>query len=134
MISAGDFSKKQVVFVFFNQGEKLSFSNDNFVVRTGEGKIKFQCTCYRLFLVFAVGHGSVTSGLIQCSKKFGFSIVMMTPSFRPYQNIGFSLEGNTLLRKAQYAYDSLDLARHITKNKIRNQRAALVALRNKSER
>lgn len=67
MISAGDFSKKQIVFVFFNQGEKLSFSNDNLVVKNAEGKVKFQCTCYRLFLVFTIGNGSITTGLIrQC--------------------------------------------------------------------
>lgn len=134
MISAGDFAKKQIVFVFFNQGEKLSFSNDNFVVRDSDGKIKFQCTCYRLFLVFAVGHGSITSGLIQRSKKFGFSLVMMTQGFRPYQSIGFSLEGNTMLRKAQYEYTSLDLARRITENKIKNQRQVIMSLRNKNDK
>lgn len=134
MISAGDFSKKQIVFVFFNQGEKLSFLNDNFVVRDKDGKIKFQCTCYRLFLVFAVGHGSITSGLIQRSRKFGFSVVLMSQSFRPYQSIGFLLEGNTLLRKAQYDYSSLDLAKHITENKIKNQRNLIMSLRNKSEK
>lgn len=122
------------MFVFFNQGEKLSFSNDNLVVRTSEGKIKFQCTCYRLFLVFAVGHCSVTSGLIQRSKKFGFSIVMLTQSFHPYQNIGFSLEGNTLLRKAQYSYDSVELACHITANKVTNQRNLLMSIRNKNDK
>lgn len=133
MLSAGDFSKKQIVFVFFNQGEKLSFSNDNFVVRDSDGRIKFQCTCYRLFMVFAVGHGSITSGLIQRSKKFGFSIVMLTQSMRPYQNIGFSLEGNTVLRKLQYEYDSVELAKHITANKIENQSRLLMSLRNRNE-
>ena len=133
MISAGDFKKKQIVFVFFNKGEKLSFSNDNFTVRDADGKIRFQCTCYRLFLVFAVGHGSITSGLIQRSKKFGFSIVMMNQGMRPYQSIGFALEGNTQLRRAQYEYDSLDLARHITANKIRNQQNMLRSIRYKNE-
>lgn len=134
MISAGDFAKKQIVFVFFNQGEKLSFLNDNFVVRDSEGKVKFQCTCYRLFMVFAIGHGSITSGLIQRSKKFGFSVVLMTQGFRPYQSIGFELEGNTVLHRLQYEYSSLDLARHITKNKITNQRSLIMSLRNKNEK
>lgn len=133
MLSAGDFEKKQIVFVFFNQGEKLSFSNDNFVVRFSDGKIKFQCTCYRLFLVFAIGNGSITSGLIQRSKKFGFPIVLLNQNFRPYQWIGASLEGNTKLRRAQYMYESLDLAKHITKNKIENQRKLLRGIRNKNE-
>ena len=133
MISAGDFSKKQIVFVFLNRGEKLSFLNDNFVVRREDGKIKFQCTCYRLFLVFAIGHGSLTSGLMQRAKKFGFAIVMMTPSFRMYERVGFSLDGNTVLRKKQYLYDSLDIAKQLTYNKIENQRQALSSIRNKNE-
>ena len=133
MISAGDFEKKQIVFVFFNQGEKLSFSNDNFVVRNSDGKVKFQCTCYRLFLVFAVGHGSITSGLIQRARKFGFSIVLMNQNMRPYQVIGAQLEGNTVLHKAQYDYDSIDIAKHITSNKIRNQGETIRCIRNKNE-
>ena len=133
MISAEDFSKKQIVFVFFNHGEKLSFSNDNLVVKTEEGKIKFQCTCYRLFLVFAVGNGSITTGLMQRAKKFGFSIVLLTSGLRPFQYIGAPLEGNTLLRQMQYSYDSLDLAKHITKNKIMNQREAIKRIRHKNE-
>lgn len=47
--------------------------------------------------------------------------------------IGNKLEGNTMLRKRQYAYDQLDLAKHIVENKIRNQRWALNQQRNKSE-
>lgn len=133
MISAGDFSKKQIVFVFFNHGEKLSFSNDNLVVKTEEGKIKFQCTCYRLFLVFVVGNGSITTGLMQRAKKFGFTIVLLTSGLRPFQYIGAPLEGNTLLRQMQYSYDSLDLAKHITRNKIVNQREAIKRIRHKNE-
>lgn len=133
MLSTGDFAKKQIVFVFFQQGEKLSFSNDNMVVRAADGKIKFQCTCYRLFLVFAIGHGSVTSGLIQRARKFGFAIVLMTQGMRTYQIIGNALEGNTLLRRAQYDYDSLDIAKHITANKIENQRRQLRNMRPKHD-
>lgn len=72
MFTAPDFIKKQIAFVFFNEGEKLAFSNDNLVVKNAQGKIKFQCTCYRLFIVFAVGHTSITSVLIQKAQKFGF--------------------------------------------------------------
>lgn len=134
MLSSSDFNKKQIVFVFLNRGEKLCFSNDNFVIKTSDGKIKFQCTCYRLFIVFAIGHGSITSGLIQKAKKHRFSIVMVTQSLRPYQIINAMMEGNTLLRKAQYSYDSIDLAKHITCNKITNQRGLLSGIRNKNQK
>lgn len=132
MLSVPDFVRKQIVIVFFAKGEKLSFMNDNLVVRDEDGKIKYQCTCYRIFAVYAVGIGSVTSGLIQRSKKFGFSIVLFTTTFRPYQTIGFSLAGNTLLHKQQYSYHGIELGRHIIENKIANQRYLLMSIRGKS--
>lgn len=133
MFTAPDFSKKQIVFVLFNDGEKLAFSNDNIVVKNAEGKIKFQCTCYRLFIVFAVGHTSITSALIQKSRKFGFYIALMTPSFRLYSIIGAGKDGNTLLHRKQYMYDGLGIAKVIAANKMSNQLAELKAVRNKSE-
>ena len=104
MFTAPDFSKKQIVFVLFNEGEKLAFSNDNLVVKDSFGKVKFQCTCYRLFIIFAVGHTSITSALIQKAQKFGFYIALMTPGFRLYSIIGAQKDGNTLLHKKQYSY------------------------------
>ena len=74
MLNANDFGKKQIIFLFTNAGEKLSFSNDNIVVKDRDGKVKHQSTCYRLFMVCVIGNISITSGLIQRSKKFGFSI------------------------------------------------------------
>ena len=68
---------------FFNDKhrDKLSFSNDNVIVKDKEGKIKFQSTCYRLFMLCVVGNISITSGLIQRSKNFGFSICLMSTTF-----------------------------------------------------
>lgn len=128
-----DFDKKQVIFVLFNEGEKMAFSNDNVIVKTADGKIKFQCTCYRLFLIYAVGHWSITSAVLQKAKKYGFFIAMMTPGFRLYSIVGADKDGNTLLKEKQYNYNSLDLARHITENKITNQISTLKNVRNKSD-
>lgn len=72
MITNQDFSKKQIIFIMFNEGEKIAFQNDNMVVKTAEGKIKFQITCYRLFLVYAIGHTSITTVLLQKAQKYGF--------------------------------------------------------------
>lgn len=74
-----------------------------------------------MFSVFIVGSFTVTTGLIQRAKKFGFSIVLLTHSFRVYEILACQTKGNTLLRRKQYLYDGLDIARHITKNKIQNQ-------------
>lgn len=133
MLSANDFSKKQIIFLFTNTGEKLSFSNDNIVIKDKEGKIKHQSTCYRLFMVCVVGNISITSGLIQRSKKFGFAICLMSTTFRVYEIIGSRMEGNTMLRKCQYEYTQNDIGRKIEQNKIANQMDTLKNIRKKTE-
>lgn len=132
MMSTNDFDKKQVIFVFLNQGEKLSFSNDNLIVKSSEGKIKHQSTCYRIFALFLVGHFTMTSGILQRSRKFGFPIILMTHGFRIYDVIGSQMEGNTLLRSKQYSFSDLNLARHFIINKLRNQRWVLNQQRGKT--
>lgn len=133
MLNVNDFSKKQIIVRLANQGDKLSFSNDNIVVRDKDGKIKHQSTCYRLFMIFIVGNISITSGLIQRSKKFGFAICLMSTTFKVYEVLGSRMEGNTLLRKHQYAYSETDIGRKIEQNKIINQTEVLKQIRNKSE-
>lgn len=133
MMNVNEFEKKQILFAFLNQGEKVSFSNDNIVIKDAEGKIKHQSTCYRLFAVFICGHMTVTSGLIERSHRFGFPIILMSPSLKVYEFIGGKMEGNVVLRKYQYAYDKLDLAKHILLNKLMNQRTLLNLQRVKSE-
>lgn len=125
MLSSTDFKKKQIVFLFTNQGDKLSFLNDNVVVKDREGTIKYQSTCYRLFMLCVVGDISITTGLIKRSKKFQFSICLMTSTFKLYEVIGARMEGNTLLRMRQYEYDKLDIGKKIEENKISNQIRAL---------
>ena len=117
----------------FSEGEKLAVNNSNLTVKTKEGKIKFQCTCFRVFLVIAVGNCSVTSAVIQQAKKYNFFIALMTSGFRLYALIGACKDGNSLLHKKQYDYDRLDIAKIIVKNKIYNQKAILKSVRNKSE-
>lgn len=133
MLDVNDFSKRQVLFAFLTRGDRLHFQNDNVVIRDAEGKIKCQATCYRLFALFMVGHTSVSTPLIQRAKQFGFCIVLMTGGFRIYEIMGARREGNSELRRLQYSYDSLDIAKHLTRNKIRNQRETLNAFRKKTE-
>lgn len=133
MLNASDFKIKQIIFLFTNAGEKLSFSNDNIIVKDKDGKIKFQTTCYRVFMVCVIGNISITSGLIQRSKKFGFSICLMSTTFKVYEVIGARMEGNTLLRKHQYEYEQNYIGRKIEQNKIINQKNALKCIRNKND-
>ena len=133
MLNANDFKKKQILFLFTNHGDKISFSNDNIVIKDSSGKIKFQATCYRIFMICVVGNISITSGLIQRSKKFGFSICLMSITFKVYEIIGARMEGNTLLRKHQYEYQDNYIGQKIEQNKISNQMNALRCIRSKSE-
>lgn len=133
MMSMPEFKAKQIVIVFLNYGEKISFKNDNIVVHDDEGKIRHQSTCYRIFVLFVIGHLTITSGLLQRAKKFGFSIIFMTSSLRVYSSVFVKAEGNVLLRKKQYKYQQLDIARSIIANKIENQVTALKNIRLKNE-
>ena len=84
-------------------------------------------------MICVVGNISITSGLIQRSKKFGFSICLMTTTFKMYEILGARMEGNTLLRKHQYEYEENDIGRKIEQNKIKNQSQILKNIRGKNQ-
>lgn len=132
-MSTRDFEHKQIAFVFTSDGEKLSFKNDNFIVTDRDGKIKHQSTCYRLFALFICGDFCLTSGLLDRSKKFGYTIVFMSPNLRITSILPSKAEGNVLLRQKQYAYDKTEIASHVIANKIHNQAFLLKKKRKKTE-
>lgn len=132
MISTKDFEHKQILFVLLEEGEKVSFKNDNIIILNKEGKIKHQSTCYLLFALFVSGHICVTSGLLERAKKFCFSIIFMSYTLRPYAMLPARAEGNVILRRKQYEYQSFELGAHIISNKIHNQNAVLKKIREKS--
>ncbi len=131
MLSLPDFKEKQIILALLSHGDKLSFKNDNIIITDKDQNIKHQSTCYRLFSLFAVGHSSITTGLLARAKKFGFSIVFMNHSLKPYACWNASAEGNVLLRKKQYSYRSLEIAVKLVQNKINSQQRALQKIRNK---
>lgn len=133
MITKPDFIEKKIILVFPCKGDKISFKNDNIVILDGNDKIKMQLTCYKLFAIFIVGGFTITTGIIEKSKKFGFSIVFFTVSFKMYSSINFRTEGNTLLREKQYTTSmSNKISKEIIINKISNQRDMLKKLRDTS--
>ena len=134
MISAPDFEKKQILFLFTSEGDKLSFSNDNIVIKDKDGVIKHQSTCYRIFMLFVIGNMTITSGLIQRAQKFGFTICLMNRNMKVYDSFGTTMNGNVLLRSKQYQYTGLDVGKHIIINKISNQRDALKGIRFRTTR
>ena len=133
MLSAPDFQAKQILFVLLSRGDKLSFKNDNIVIRDSENTIKHQSSCYRLFAVFLVGHLSVTSGLLQRAKRFGFGLHLLNHNLKHYGSFLCEAEGNVLLRQKQYEYVGLEIAQHLVANKLDQQIAALKKRRNKTD-
>lgn len=132
MIDKTDFSKKQMVFYFPSQGDRMTFQNDNLVIKDKDKKTKFQVTCYRIFIVFVVGDTTITTGLLSRANKFGFSLCLMNRNMKMYKFIPARMEGNTELRKRQYKYNGMKIGQYIILNKVTNQRKALVNFRRKN--
>lgn len=130
MLTKPDFMYKKIIIIFPKDGDKISFKNDNLIVRDVKNKIKLQISCYKIFAIFVVGGFTLSTGIIEKSKKFGFSILLFTYSFKLYEIINFEMEGNTLLRKKQYTTkSSTKIGKQIIINKIENQRDTLKKLR-----
>ena len=131
MINAPEFEKKQIIFAMLMDGEKISISNDNIVIKKKDGSIKHQSTCYRLFMLCVIGRISITSVVLEKSKKFGFVVVLMNHSLKVNEVLGCRMKGNTLLRRKQYEYNNESLAKHIIYNKVINSRHILEKERKK---
>ena len=133
MIDKKDFSYKHIIMVFSLEGDKLSFSNDNLLVTKEDGKVKLEVSLYNIFTIFIVGDLSITTTLIRKIEAYHISIVLATSSFKVYEIICNHNLGNTLLRKKQYEYDSMDLSKAIIENKIKNQIMTIDKIRDSSE-
>ncbi len=132
MMSSPEFAKKQIVFVMMSRGDKLSFKNDNVIVKDADGNTKHQSTCYRLFALYIVGHVTVTSGLLQRAARFGFSIHFLSHNLKHYGAWQNGVEGNVLLRQKQYDYSQYEIAQQLVINKIESQISSLKKIRKKT--
>lgn len=127
MLTLPDFKEKKIILFFSKEGDKISFKNDNIVIKDSSNKIKCQYTCYKIFILMVVGGFYLTTGLIERANKFGFSIVFMNYNFKVYATINSKMEGNTLLREKQYnVIDSNSIGKKIIINKINNQKEILL--------
>lgn len=134
MLSLPDFKQQQILLAFLNKGEKLSFKNDNIVIKDSDGGIKHQSTCYRLFTLIVIGNCSISSGLLQRANKFKFNLIFLGYNLNSYARFNVSADGNVSLRKKQYTYDKLDIAKHLVCNKIAQQKATLSNIRKQTDR
>lgn len=133
MLSLPDFRQKNIIICFTTKGQRFSFKNDNLLVSDKEGNTILQSTCHKIFSVWLVGPVVITSGLLERSRKFGFSVYLLSHSHKLLGIWGSATEGNFLLRKKQYDFDDLSIARHLVRNKIANQTALLKTIRSKTD-
>jgi CRISPR-associated protein Cas1 len=134
MLSLPDFREKSIILSFAAEGQSISFKNDNIIVKDGDKNTILQSSCYRIFSVIIVGGTTLTTGIIDRSKKFGFSIYLLSYGLKPIGVWNSSAEGNFLLRHKQYQYNDTKIALHLVKNKILNQKQLLQSIRLKSNR
>lgn len=133
MLSLPDFKEKNVIICFSSEGQKISFKNDNIIIKGKEDEIILQLSCYKIFSLWIIGPTLITSGLLEKSKKFAFSIYLLSYSYRLYGIWCSATEGNFILRQKQYNYASLDIAKRIVSNKIHNQLSLIKSIRKKHE-
>lgn len=134
MISRPDFISKQIVFVESDSSKKIKFRNSNFTIIDENGKIIIQHSFHKIFTIFVLGDFSITSILIKNAKKYAVPIIFLNYNLKPYFSIVPDNKGNFLLRKKQYLSNKdLDLAKHIIKNKIKNQIGLMKSLRYKTK-
>lgn len=134
MLTKPDFLKKQILFIDSDKNKKIKFKNQNLILVDENKKIILQHSCYRIFMVFVYGECSITSVMIKNALKHSIPIVLLNYNLKTYFSIIPKDNGNFLLRKKQYAYEkNLEIAKHIIKNKITNQRNLISQLRYKSK-
>lgn len=131
MLSYPDFKEKMIVVIFTTEGQRFSFQNDNLIVTDADEEVILQTTCYRMLALWIVGHCVITSGLLERSKKFAFPVYLLSANFRCIGVWSTLTDGNFLLREKQYAYQGLDIGRHIVKTKIQNQILLMKSIRRK---
>lgn len=132
MLTYPDYVEKSIVICNTNQKQKLSFLNDNIVIKDEDDKIILQNSCYRIFSLWIIGSITITSGVLERSKKFAFSIYLFNYSFKCYGVWASVTEGNFLLREKQYNFNDIQVARFLIKNKIGNQIIQLKSIRSKN--
>ena len=134
-MSYPDFSYKQIAVHFAGgHGEKVKFRADNIVIEDKDGEVLFQHSCHKFFALLIVGEVSLTSVAIAKSIAFAFPIILLNRNMRVVARFNCAAEGNTLLRKKQYAGErNMTIAQALIAQKIANHVTLLRTLRMPSQ-
>jgi CRISPR-associated protein Cas1 len=137
MLTRPDFNAKQIVLCMAAENQKARIRNSNLIIESeneeGKKEIIFQQSLLKIFSLWIVGPISITSKLLDYSRKYRFPVLFFSPYFRLLSCVHAPSEGNFLLRKKQYTYQGLDIGKHLIANKIENQIRLLNSVRNKSD-
>lgn len=133
MISYLDYIAKHMLVVFAENVRELRFANENIVVEE-DGKIIEQVSLHTIFSIIVIGDCSITTRLIKDLKKHGIVLLLLRENFQIIDIIGSEMNGNTLLRCAQYQHEDADLsiAKRIVENKIYSEQLILNKIREKT--
>ncbi|KKQ38178.1 MAG: hypothetical protein US54_C0016G0019 [Candidatus Roizmanbacteria bacterium GW2011_GWA2_37_7] len=137
MLTLPDFREKKIVFV---QAEKdidhqIRFWNSNVRIFK-DGEPVDQISCYLVLCIVIIGNTSITSTLIQRTKKYGISILLLNYSLKSYAEINSIAEGNTAIRMTQYLLsesESISQSKKLVWNKVHNQFLILKKMNNVDE-
>lgn len=89
----------------------------------------------KILALFIIGPISITTPLIDKCKRYGVALLVVKTNLRPTFVWANAAEANYLLRKRQFEYptNSIDIAKHLVRNKIRNQKNNLTKTRKRDD-
>lgn len=136
MLSPTDFAYKHIVVITADDYKHLSLRNGNILIKNDNDEAVNQFSCAKVFCLFIIGDCTLTTKVIDELLSFKVPLVNLGYNMKYKWIIGSPLAGNTILRYKQYSMSEermTMIARHIVTNKIQNQRAMLLNLRNKTD-
>jgi CRISPR-associated endonuclease Cas1 len=127
--------EKQFIVINSKYLKGLSLRNGNLLIKE-KWKIINQHSCSKIFSVFIIWSGTITTNLVRELQKFWISLYCFDRNLRPNFMIGNKLDWNYILREKQYSMNEkqqLYIAQEIITNKISNQVELLRTIRNKDD-
>ncbi len=126
MIQATDFEEKQIIFIDPKEGEGkfgLKIQNSNLLM-TRNDKPENKVRLHAILAIYIIGDLTLTTRFIDQAQKNNISIFFLKRNMGHYGAISSGAEANYLVRQRQYELsrkEELELAKHLVKNKVKNQ-------------
>ena len=135
MLTLPDFTEKKIVVVanFGDDPNDLKIKNSNICLYKF-GEFKNEITPHLVLCIFIIGSTTLTTNLIEKTKKLGISIFLLNRSLKLIGYINSKAEGNYKIRTIQYNLSksaSLELSKNLVYNKVLNQ-LSIVGQKNKA--